>query len=74
MGISSAHAKNCTVAKIIKVPSIEKVRILRVRGKEEQASLQNRKLCECDTVRVPKSIPSIRLLYSNGSKKTLRRI
>jgi hypothetical protein len=58
IGISPAHAKNCTVAKIDKVPSIDKIRIFR-QGQEEQASLKNRKLCAGDIVVVPQSIPHI---------------
>ncbi|OQY46795.1 MAG: hypothetical protein B6247_27260 [Candidatus Parabeggiatoa sp. nov. 2] len=63
IGISPAHAKNCTVAKIYKVPGIDKVHILRAQGKKEQASLQNRKLCAGDIVVVPQSIPRIKIRY-----------
>jgi hypothetical protein len=63
IGISPAHAKNCTVAKIYKVPDINQVRILRAQGGKEQASLQNRKLCAGDKVIVPPSIPHITIRY-----------
>jgi len=71
MGISSAHAKNCTVAKIYKVPGIDKVRILRTQGKKEQASLKNRKLCAGDIVVVPQSIPRIKIRYYTPRYTTL---
>jgi hypothetical protein len=63
MGISSAHAKNCTIAKIYRVSGIDKISILRAQGKKEQASLQNRKLCADDIVVVPQSIPHITIHY-----------